>query len=327
MSDESKISFLSEEYPINDSNSDLSKPRLSKTLNSCEKINENFENESKKETKNRVSLVSLSENKEDALLASSKNACGLKKISSLSSLRLKSHKIKETFDLLRCGSVGKSENLSFKQTPIDNQLNLFKFSFESKSSEKELSQFIGTSLLQSPFTIELTDTGAMSSTILMSASPYASLRQKNFKNSLEITVEKGNKPQADNLKPSQAASEDKRLSIENGSKIDEDEETSKKTENSNYIVLVAIDFGTTHSGYAYAYLNSPNEIHLMKRWSDGETRFSSFKVPTTLLMSPSGDFHSFGYQAIEFYNDLESGQSKEWSFFEKFKMSLHNSQV
>ena len=321
MSDESKPSFLSEEYPMTNESADLSKPRLSKTRNSNEKIEKISENQSEsKENKNEVSLVSLAEEDKLDSLLSSKNVCGLKKISSLNSLRLKSYKIKETFDSLRCGSIGKSENLSLKKLSTnENPLNSFKFSFESKSSDTDVPNFQGSSLMYSPFTIELTDTGAVPSTILMSASPNASLRQKKFTNSFEITLEKPNKLQT------QTNSEKERLSLENCSKTEVDQDELKN--NTNYKILVAIDFGTTHSGYAYAYLKNPNEIHLMKRWSDGETRFSSFKVPTTLLLSPTGEFHSFGYQAIEFYNDLEPSQTKDWNFFEKFKMSLHNSQV
>jgi hypothetical protein len=324
MSDESKPSFLSEEYPISNESADLSNHRLSKTRNSNENIEKISNNQPEsKDNKNDVSLVSLAEEEKLDSLLSSKNVCGLKKMSSLNSLRLKSYKIKETFDSLRCGSISKSENLSLKKLSTnESPLNFFKFSFESKSSDTDIPNVQGSSFIYSPFTIELTDTGTVPSTILMSASPNSSLRQKKFTNSFEITLEKPNK-----LQP-QTNSEKERLCLESFSKTEVDQEELKSNNgNSNYKILVAIDFGTTHSGYAYAYLKNPNEIHLMKRWSDGETRFSTFKVPTTLLLSPTGEFHSFGYQAIEFYNDLEPSQAKDWNFFEKFKMSLHNSQV
>ena len=32
------------------------------------------------------------------------------------------------------------------------------------------------------------------------------------------------------------------------------------------IVVVAIDFGTTYSGYAYSFLQDPDEIHMMRKW-------------------------------------------------------------
>ncbi len=51
------------------------------------------------------------------------------------------------------------------------------------------------------------------------------------------------------------------------------------------------------------------------------------KMPTSLLLDPDGNFHSFGYQATTFYNDLDVEESKKWNLFEKFKMNLHNSNV
>jgi hypothetical protein len=31
-------------------------------------------------------------------------------------------------------------------------------------------------------------------------------------------------------------------------------------------VVVAIDFGTTYSGYAYSFTSSPDDIHIMRKW-------------------------------------------------------------
>ena len=91
-------------------------------------------------------------------------------------------------------------------------------------------------------------------------------------------------------------------------------------------VVVAIDFGTTYSGYAYAFTHSPEEIHFMHR-SDGHLGGMATKMPTILLLNDRGGFHSFGYAAREAYHDLEEAETKKWLYFEKFKMELHSRQV
>ena len=30
--------------------------------------------------------------------------------------------------------------------------------------------------------------------------------------------------------------------------------------------MVAIDFGTTHSGYAYSFTHDPDNVHIMRKW-------------------------------------------------------------
>lgn len=34
----------------------------------------------------------------------------------------------------------------------------------------------------------------------------------------------------------------------------------------NYFVVVAIDFGTTYSGYAFCFTQDPDNIHMMRNW-------------------------------------------------------------
>ena len=40
----------------------------------------------------------------------------------------------------------------------------------------------------------------------------------------------------------------------------------KETPQFNYTVVVAIDFGTTFSGYAYSFTHDPENIHIMRKW-------------------------------------------------------------
>ncbi|XP_064788394.1 heat shock 70 kDa protein 12A-like [Oncorhynchus masou masou] len=91
----------------------------------------------------------------------------------------------------------------------------------------------------------------------------------------------------------------------------------------SFIVVVAVDFGTTSSGYAYAFTKEPECIHTMRRWEGGDPGVSNQKTPTTILLTPDRKFHSFGYAARDFYHDLDPTESKLWLYLEKFKMKLH----
>lgn len=90
-----------------------------------------------------------------------------------------------------------------------------------------------------------------------------------------------------------------------------------------HFVVVAIDFGTAMSGYAFSFVRDPSSIHMMRKWEGGDPGVINQKTPTTLLLSPEGDFHSFGFTARDFYHDLDNKEAKRWLYFEKFKMALH----
>lgn len=93
-------------------------------------------------------------------------------------------------------------------------------------------------------------------------------------------------------------------------------------------VVVAIDFGTTYSGYAYAFRSAPDDIHLMRHPESGQTVGTvSYKIPTVLLLNERGEFHSFGYEARETYHNLDAEEHQKWLYFEKFKMELHSRKV
>ena len=94
-----------------------------------------------------------------------------------------------------------------------------------------------------------------------------------------------------------------------------------------HYIVAAIDFGTTYSGYAFSFVRDPDSIHMMRKWEGGDPGVSNQKTPTTLLLRPNGEFHSFGFGARDHYHDLEEAEAKKWYYFEKFKMSLHSSHV
>ena len=97
-----------------------------------------------------------------------------------------------------------------------------------------------------------------------------------------------------------------------------------------YPVVVAIDFGTACSGYAYGKRTDSNTepVYMNKPWHSREHRLESLKTPTCILLDRKGKFHSFGYDAENKYADLASeGKHKEWYYFENIKMILYKSKV
>ncbi|XP_029450066.1 heat shock 70 kDa protein 12B isoform X1 [Rhinatrema bivittatum] len=92
----------------------------------------------------------------------------------------------------------------------------------------------------------------------------------------------------------------------------------------SFFVVVAIDFGTTSSGYAFSFSKDPEAIHMMRKWEGGDPGIANQKTPTSLLLTPEGRFHSFGYTARDCYHDLDPEEAREWLYFEKFKMKIHS---
>ncbi|KAK3594913.1 hypothetical protein CHS0354_020570 [Potamilus streckersoni] len=94
------------------------------------------------------------------------------------------------------------------------------------------------------------------------------------------------------------------------------------------ILVAAIDFGTTYSGWAFSFKHEydadPTKIS-GRQWIGG--RSVSLKAPTTVLIKPDGiTLDSFGYEAETRYADLaaeESSEYKRWYYFRRFKMLLH----
>ncbi|XP_052819481.1 heat shock 70 kDa protein 12B-like isoform X1 [Mya arenaria] len=91
----------------------------------------------------------------------------------------------------------------------------------------------------------------------------------------------------------------------------------------NEIIVAAIDFGTTFSGYAYSYreeyLRDPLQIY-SNRW-DGQILP---QAPTVLLFNSEKTESYFGFEAEEKYDGLiKRKEHKDWRYFQRFKMDLH----
>lgn len=94
-----------------------------------------------------------------------------------------------------------------------------------------------------------------------------------------------------------------------------------------FIAVVAIDFGTTFSGFAFAFNNKEGEksIHMNKEWGSDQG-YSTMKTPTCLLLNPDQSFNSFGYEAKDKFADLEEEEARQYFYFDCFKMILHNNE-
>ena len=96
-------------------------------------------------------------------------------------------------------------------------------------------------------------------------------------------------------------------------------------------LVVAIDIGTTYSGYAMSFTGlHKHSIHATLDSGDGNVTAcpTQNKVPTALLLKPDGSFHSFGREALRHYSmELDEKEQKEWMYFRRFKMKLHKTAV
>ncbi|KAJ3609843.1 hypothetical protein NHX12_021937 [Muraenolepis orangiensis] len=90
----------------------------------------------------------------------------------------------------------------------------------------------------------------------------------------------------------------------------------------SFVVVVAIDFGTTSSGYAYAFTKEPECIHTMRRWEGGDPGVSNQKTPTTILLTPDRKFHSFGYANLSTETDILAANGKRVKALDIFAYAL-----
>ena len=98
---------------------------------------------------------------------------------------------------------------------------------------------------------------------------------------------------------------------------------------SSYLVVVAIDFGTTYSGFAFSFIKDQGKdsIFMNRQWENEQGGHTS-KTPTCLLLKPDLSFDSFGYEAVEKYANLQDESNEQkYYFFQHFKMALHNDKV
>ncbi|XP_071125270.1 heat shock 70 kDa protein 12A-like [Mytilus edulis] len=97
----------------------------------------------------------------------------------------------------------------------------------------------------------------------------------------------------------------------------------------DHLLVAAIDFGTTYSGYAFSmrheFITDPLKIHANQAWNSGGRALLSLKTPTCLLLNDKKELDSFGYEAENKYADiLMDDEQNNYYYFQRFKMNLHN---
>ncbi|KAK3587875.1 hypothetical protein CHS0354_019764 [Potamilus streckersoni] len=93
----------------------------------------------------------------------------------------------------------------------------------------------------------------------------------------------------------------------------------------NKLVVAAIDFGTTYTGYAFSLKSDPMRIYQNEWYATSTEAYSIFaKAPTTVLFRPDGTFHSFGFEAEDEFFTLNETEKKAWYYFHEFKMKLYS---
>eukprot|EP00058_Branchiostoma_floridae_P027775 XP_002613266.1 hypothetical protein BRAFLDRAFT_68231 [Branchiostoma floridae] len=82
------------------------------------------------------------------------------------------------------------------------------------------------------------------------------------------------------------------------------------------MAVVAIDFGTTFSGFAFSFNHREGErgILVNKAWGNDQG-YQALKTPTCLLLDTEQQFHSFGFDAKEKYAQLEGADHNRQSTF------------
>ncbi|NEQ41954.1 MAG: chaperone protein, partial [Okeania sp. SIO3I5] len=90
----------------------------------------------------------------------------------------------------------------------------------------------------------------------------------------------------------------------------------------SFEVVVAIDFGTSRSGFAYKFKESDYSV-FRDLWPDSPINFP--KTATHLLVSPTGEVEAWGYTAMKKLAELRAkGTAKDYYFARNFKMELHS---
>lgn len=95
-------------------------------------------------------------------------------------------------------------------------------------------------------------------------------------------------------------------------------------------VVIAIDFGTSYTGYAYSYVKNREKTNLNENWG-AELGAQFYKTPTAVLYSKGKEkFQSFGFEAEnDYYHEIETCTEKQIKpgLYRFFKMQLHEKKV
>ncbi|XP_008402345.2 heat shock 70 kDa protein 12A-like [Poecilia reticulata] len=92
-------------------------------------------------------------------------------------------------------------------------------------------------------------------------------------------------------------------------------------------LIIAIDFGTAYSGYAFSLTSKGEEIDpYVKVWGE-ENGLETPRTPSCILFDKQEEFVSFGYVAKKDYLSKRGQEARDMFFFECFKMALYDKEI
>ncbi|OWF55325.1 heat shock 70 kDa protein 12A-like [Mizuhopecten yessoensis] len=107
-----------------------------------------------------------------------------------------------------------------------------------------------------------------------------------------------------------------------------DQRAQQEPYQNDRFLVVAIDFGTTYTGYAFSFRHEYSRDRLKistNMWTNSAGL--SEKAPTAVLLDKNQQLVSFGYDALRDYADLtEANKQTKFFLFSRFKMSLYTDQ-
>ncbi|XP_033842513.1 heat shock 70 kDa protein 12A-like [Periophthalmus magnuspinnatus] len=89
--------------------------------------------------------------------------------------------------------------------------------------------------------------------------------------------------------------------------------------------IIAIDFGTAYSGYAYSLTLNNQQLERVKRW-ERKSGADTSKTPTCILFDENKEFVDFGYRARDKYNEM-CRKTANYYYFKDFKMELYKQKI
>uniref|UniRef100_A0A669CTN6 Heat shock protein family A (Hsp70) member 12A.2 n=1 Tax=Oreochromis niloticus TaxID=8128 RepID=A0A669CTN6_ORENI len=91
--------------------------------------------------------------------------------------------------------------------------------------------------------------------------------------------------------------------------------------------IIAIDFGTAYSGYAFSLTKREAETEPRLKYWGQQVSLRTPKTPTCILFDEHEKFLSFGYEAQSAYFRTRGDEARKKFFFECFKMSLYGKKL
>ena len=100
--------------------------------------------------------------------------------------------------------------------------------------------------------------------------------------------------------------------------------TGDGTMGRKFLIVGALDFGTSYSGYAYSYSREPTKV-FTRQWYSSTRGITVEKTPTCILFDKNKTFKAFGFKAEEDYGvHFDEGKGSDWCFFKGYKLDLYD---